>query len=379
MGDAAEALAIANLSYGLAKIQAVEARLGLEPTALFVGAPDLTVTRNPARWRQGFGYGGQLSWHPELAVLDAKPNGCGMLVSAVSAPPDEETVRGAAEQARAAALELDGVALSYDLGDSNHFVDALELEELLDSTFTAPAHLIVIHSSGHEHRPSSPFGPGLYLDESEELRRLARRLETEWGTLSVLTGEEASRYHAFCERVQLFNARRRELYARVLFGEHSPICNLTHQGMRAPGVFQLGAYGFAREAAERSVVPLTLGPDQPVYLLRPRPSFSEAAIARLGWTERAERLGLTARLRSADLLPHGGGYAFPDLARLLRVESLGGDRRRFVLEDRAGESVEVEDVRALPFVYRDLEVLARIRELELARPLARYRIRFVIK
>ena len=35
--------------------------LGLEPRALFIGTPDATVTRNRYRWRQGFGYGGQVS------------------------------------------------------------------------------------------------------------------------------------------------------------------------------------------------------------------------------------------------------------------------------------------------------------------------------
>ncbi len=368
------------MAHGLAKIQHVEALLGLEPVALFVGAPDLTVTRNAARFRQGFGYGGQLHWHPELAVLDAKPNGCGMLIAALSGPPDERQVREAARAAREAALELDGVPLRYDLGESNHFVDVCELEQVLDEGGRElPRHLLVVHSSGHEHRPGSPFGPGLYLDESEELRRRARRFETPWGSLSVLSGEEARGFHAFCVRVQEFNARRRELYARALVGEHTPICNATHQGLRAPGVFQLGAYGFARDEADRTILPLTLGPDQPVYLLRPRPGFSDAAIAKLGWRERAEREGVLAELRAADLLPHGGGYAFPALARLRGVEALGGDRRRFSLEDREGNAVTVEEIRELPFSFRGPEVLARLRELELAIPLARYRIRFVVR
>jgi hypothetical protein len=378
LGDVAEQLCQANMTFGLAKLQYAEEHLGLPPAALFVGAPDATVTRNTERWRSGFGYGGQVRWHPSLAVLDSKPNGCGMLVGAPDAAPEERVVRDAARSARNASLTLDGVELRYDLGESNHFVDALELEEVLAPQLVdqLPAHLFIIHSSGHEHRATSPLGPGLYLDESEELRAAADVVQTPWGTVSLLRDAEARAFFAFCARVQAFNLERRKLYAGLLFGPHSVLCNATHQGLRAPGVFHLGAYWFE----EASLYPLTLGPDQPVYLLRPRPNFSLAVIERLGWRERAERLGVLPLLCSANLLPHGGGYCFPDLQRLVTVEPRGGDRRVFVLERSSdGALVRVEDARALPFAFRDMAVLARLMELEMADPVARYRIRFVVQ
>jgi hypothetical protein len=374
-GDVAEALCLANMRVGLAKIHYAEQELGLEPRACFVGTPDATVTRNTLRWAAGFGYGGLVCWDPELFVLDAQPNGCGMLVGALDGPPSEERVREAAARARSSRLTLEGVELSYDLGESNHFVDVLELEESLQPLEpAAPAHLFIIHSSGHEHRAASPFGPGLHLHRSEALRRLARRLDTPFGPLHLLQGEPARAFHRFCVAVQSFNARRRELYGRVLFGGHRVVSNWTHQGLRAPGELLLGAYH-----AGPGLYPLTLGPDLPVYLLRSRPSFSRDVLRRLGWEERASRLGLLDRLLRASLLPHGGGYCFPGLRQLRGVE-IRGEQRCFELQPEAGgEPFIVEDVRSLAFAYRGEEVLQRLVELELGEPVARYRISFVTK
>jgi hypothetical protein len=377
VGDAAEQLCRANMTFGLAKIQHVQDQLDLPADAIFVGAPDATVTRNTHRWAAGFGYGGLVRWSPEIAVLDALPNACGMLLSAPSTRPDRDTVVEAARRARAAQLTLDGVPLAYDLGESNHFVDALELEQVLvDDAPDLPADLFVIHSSGQEHRERSPWGPGLYLHLSAELRRRATTFTTPWGPLSLLRDADAVDFFRFCDRVQSFNQRRRALYGRLLFGEHRPLCNATHQGMRAPGLFHLGSYWFDDTA---SLFPLTLGPDQPVYLVRPQPNIAEAQLERLGWLERAERLGASDSLQQANLLPHGGGYAFRELEHLVRVESRADGRRRFILARRDAPPLELDEIRALPFVYRDLAVLQRTIDLGLAQPVARYAIRFVIK
>src|SRR5262245_27300882 len=93
VGDSGMALCEAVAPYGVAKIHHVQEELGLPPDATFVGAPDATITRNPQRWGQGFGYGGAYAWSGELAVLDIKSNACGMLVGALAERPDFEAVR----------------------------------------------------------------------------------------------------------------------------------------------------------------------------------------------------------------------------------------------------------------------------------------------
>ena len=379
VGDVAEQLCQANMRYGLARIHWAQRELGRNPDAIFIGAPDATVTRNRQRWRGGFGYGGQVRWSPDLAVLDALPNGCGMLVLATDGGPSEAEVRAAAADARSARLSLDGVSLAYDLGESNHFVDCCQLEEVLDPALGTkpPEQLSIIHSSGHEHRSSSPFGPGLYLHLSEELQRTARRISTPWGPIALLEGAAADRYHAFCARVQRFNHDRRELYARHIFGEHRVVCNATHQGMRAPGLFHLGSYWFDEAASPAALYPLTLGPDQPVYLVRARPNFSGDVLDELGWADRAAELGVREHLDGANLLPHGGGYSYPELERLVGVD--GAEHRTFRVQRSDGETICIDDIRAPAFGYRGAEVLQRMTELEMGDPVARYRIRFVVK
>ncbi|PIE19931.1 MAG: hypothetical protein CSA65_00350 [Proteobacteria bacterium] len=378
VGDLGAELCQANVTFGLAKIHAVQRALGRTPNACFVGAPDATVTRNPRRWQQGFGYGGFYSIDEDLAILDSKPNACGVLVGALPGAPDEREVREAAEAVRRERLELEGVELTYDLHESNHFVDACELEEALvdDPTLALPRHILVLHSSGHEHRRESPFGPGLYLDESPELARLATRHETPWGNLSVLTGDDARAYYRFCQRVQRFNAERRELYAAKLFGEFRAVINATHQGFRRPGQHYLGAYWFEHES---QLFPLTLGPDQPLFLLRPRTNFRPATLDQLGFAERAERLELTPRLLGANVLPHGGGYRLE--GRYLGAEGERDGERRYLIDrgDPDHPPFALEHIRQLPFTYRDERVLERTVALGMAEPVARYRVRFVVK
>ena len=85
--DGGSSLGLANMRYGLAKIHYLQEQLDLPANAVFVSAPDLTVTRNASRWESGYGYGGVINWGDgslDLAVLDLKPNACG--VTKISLP-----------------------------------------------------------------------------------------------------------------------------------------------------------------------------------------------------------------------------------------------------------------------------------------------------
>jgi len=43
------------MKFGLAKIHYTQYKLGMEPNATFISAPDETVTRNKVRWESGIG------------------------------------------------------------------------------------------------------------------------------------------------------------------------------------------------------------------------------------------------------------------------------------------------------------------------------------
>ena len=167
VGDVGEQLCAANMPYGIAKIHEAQRQLGPPADATFVGAPDATVTRNVKRWTQGFGYGGRIRWSGDFAVLDIKSNGCGMLVGTLPEVPEREELMERARTLVEDGLEVEGIPIEYDLDHGNHFLDVCETTSSEEED--APPAYFVMHSSGHEHRDSSPFGCGIYYDADESL------------------------------------------------------------------------------------------------------------------------------------------------------------------------------------------------------------------
>jgi hypothetical protein len=257
------------------------------------------------------------------------------------------------------------VALEYDLGNGNHFLDVFEVED-----GAAPGlgrWVFILHGSGREMRRASARGPGMYWDESAELGALAEVVETPWGGLHVLRGERARDWWAFMRWVDDFHGRRRALQADFLFGAGNwrAITNGTHQGLRADTSAVLGALVF--EPGAEAVYPLTLRPDLPAYLLRGRPNVREEVLERAGLAERAARHGLLGRLRGANLLPHGGGYTYPRFHAAVQTIGLRDEERRFRLEPVDGGPAELlATPKDLAPDFRGREVLDRVQELELA-------------
>jgi hypothetical protein len=382
--DSGARLCEANVPYGLAKIHHAQVDMGLPPDASFVGSPDCTVTRNERRWSQGFGYGGVYQWTGDFAVLDVKTNSCGMLAGTLPDLPALEQVRERMHALDREPLELDGIALDNDLTESNHFVDVFTVDAAA-STEQLPGgarHAFIMHSSGHELRGATAAGPGLYWDESHELRAMAREVTTPWGTLHVLEGDAARRWFEFYRRVQDFTHRRRELLARHLFGAFDVVVNATHQGLvRGVNQANIGCYHYEDPApGAEPLFPLTLSATLPAFLVRGQKNLGDAAVARLGWGERLERHGLEERIRSTNVLPHGGGYRFPHVRGVARVIEDGPDRRRFELEpaEPGGERIAVETPRPLGYEYRGLEVKDRLEELALGRTVVKLDLDYVL-
>jgi hypothetical protein len=379
VGDAGEGLCAANMPYGIAKIQEVQRQLGLPQDATFIGAPDATVTRNSRRWTQGFGYGGRLQWTGDFAVLDIKSNACGMIVAALSEAPPFEQIRERARKLVQEPLVVDGIAVEFDLGEGNHFLDLCRVRSTDGTTASNNETLAIIHSSGHEHRERTPHGPGIYYDASEELQRMAERRDTPWGPLHVLRGEDGARWHEIYQWVQRFSLARREALARALLDDLDVVCNRTHQGLLAVNDAILGCYCFDDDDLERGqLFPLTLSPELPAYLVQPRPNLSAQALEKAGFAERAERHGLSDRLARANVLPHGGGYSYSQYRGVSRVLE-DGEIRRFEMVRPDGRIDVVEDVRAAAYGYRGDEVRRRMVELDLGTPRVELEITYVLR
>jgi hypothetical protein len=260
---------------------------------------------------------------------------------------------------------LEGIPVSWDFGKSNHFISALEL----DVPVAGRRFAVVVHGSGPELRKAGPWGPGLYLEESPALAALATTAATPWGPLHVLTGGDAAGYRRGYETVERLSCERREAIAQALFPGVQPLSNTTHQGAAAANDYQLGCVVGSGER----LVPVVLRTDLPVALVRVRPNLSDEAIARLRFGPRARRLGLLSALRSADILPHGGGYTLRGYARVARVFEDGAGGRIFELAQKGGGRAYHRNFRQAPFGYRGEEVVQRLEELGLGEVVARGR------
>ncbi|MBC7288885.1 MAG: hypothetical protein H5T86_12785, partial [Armatimonadetes bacterium] len=362
------------MTFGLAKILWWQLKIGLQPAASFIAAPDCTITRNSARWLSGFGYGGKLFYDfPEPAVvLDVKPNACGMLVGGIEQLPSQEELTDRLARLLNSSATLDGVPLSWDFAAGNHFVDVFSVHPMKPHLQLPPFGFIV-HSACPELRAESAAGPGLYWDKSQALLASAEEISTPWGPLRVLRGGKAQDYLDFFSYCADFAARKRLLAAEVLFGDFTVISNRFHQGLLPDGRVLLGSH----HSLWPEPLPMTLRPDLPSYLMSGLPNVraeSLPAHAISGAADYAARC-----LGEANIVPHGGGYALDGIRKLVNVVDRG-ERRLFELEREATSTAElISDPGTLPTRYRGRQVLMKTIEHGLGEPIARLDPVLVIK
>jgi hypothetical protein len=377
--DGATHLCKANMKYGLAKIHWVQERLGLRPDATFVSTPDMTVSRNTARWKSGFGYGGKINWgdgNTELVILNSKPNTCGMLVGGLDRLPDSAELVYKLDQVRQRKAEIDGIEIEWDFHRSNHFIDLFWVKPLTE--INLPEYVFIIHSSARELTQDNKKGFGLYYDKSPLLGDMAEKFDTPFGPLHVLTGPLASEYYEFYRYAEEYSKKKRVLAAELLFGEFQLISNEVHQGLANLNEILLGCHLLNDKDPER-ILPFVLRADVPAYLVKGKPNLLETEIEALGFTQRAQRLGVYDKLRNANIVPHGGGYAFPDLLHVCRVLEYG-DHRYFEVDQLTDRGKKVlSDLRDIPFTYRGREVVLKTLELNLCELVAKLVPRYVLR
>ena len=363
VADLATELCRVNTAVGLAKIHWAQRALGREPDALFLGGPDMTVTRNLPRWESGFAYGGVVDWgggEEPLVVLEVKPNVCGMLVAGLAELPTAATLAERLAGLRRDPGEVDGLPLEFDLDRSNHFVNLYRLLPGAPAGQGGSQHVVILHGAAPEIRDDHRYGWGLYWDRSPALRRAARRFNTPWGPLHVLVGASAETYFTAQRQAAEFAAQRRLVQAHRLFGELTVLANDLHQGLTSPSRMYLGCHPVSDPGAP---LPFTVRPGEVAYLLR---GAGRVDLARVTWAERARSLGLAERVEEIRLLPHGAGYAVAGPGEVTREP--GADRPHVWLS-RAG--VRTDSPREMVTGYRGEEVLTRALELGLGEIAAR--------
>ena len=376
--DSASKLCRLNFRYGLAKMHLVQAHLGMEPTTTFIAAPDCTISRNLDRWRGGIGYGGKVTWGDgtePLVFIDTMPNACGMLVGSLNEIPDPiELIQRVHElNASSGEVEIEGVPIHWNFGAGNHFISVFEIfpNPSVSDSSELPQYTFITHSSPSELKTDdNPKNLGFYYSKSETLQHFSETLETPFGDIHYLVGNNAKRYYEFFQWADSIGVKRRSLAAKMIFDDFNVIADTTHQGMNHLNEVMLGAHVFSNEG--KNLFPLTLRADLPCYLLKGIPNFSDESIETLNFADRIRKYGLEDRVHNANILPHGGGYTFPHIIAIPEIFETVEKRRYFSVDLGTGMGRQMfETPRELQFSYRGRNVLVQTLDLGLAEIVAR--------
>ncbi len=379
VSDSGAELCKANTVYGIAGIHYLQDQLGIPSDATFISTPDMTITRNTARWTSGFGYGGKISWGPgdkELIVLNVKPNACGMLVGSVDTLPDIKALIKKIHDMEAATIKIDNTKVQWDFYKSNHFIDIFIVKPTARVHLKFKKYAFIIHGSAPEFRNDNGSDFGLYYDQSSNLFNMAEHIKTPFQTMHILTGNKAKTYYKHVKYVENFSKRKRRLAAQLLFGEFSEISNENHQGLINMNEMLLGCHYMKNK---NTIYPLTLRGDLPAYLVKAVPNLNPDIIEYLGFEKRAQKLGIYEKLTQANIVPHGGGYVLTDILTVNKVIEIEGKRYFEVemLNDR-GKKI-ISEVKELPYEYRGRKVVLRAMELGIIKIVAKLIPQYILK
>ena len=374
LNDGTSKLCKANMKYGLAQFHIIQEKYGLEPNATFISSPDETISRNAFRWNSGLGYGGKLIWgkgNDKLVFLNTKPNHCGILVGGLERLPEIYDIIEGIDNIKSKILYYDNIKIDWDYGISNHFINCFETKNL--STLDLPPYMFMIHGSTPEFRDDT-YGTGLYIDKSKTLKSMAIEENTIFGKQYILLDSEAKEYLEFNKRASEFSNMKRRIVADNLFEDYDIICNQPHQFLKDYNNMYLGSNctDLTCDIIKYNIFPTTLRADIAAYLFKGKQNFSETTLKNMKFIKRAEKLGLLELLKNANVLPHGGGYSFPDIKKVRKVFEYK-DQRYFECELRTDtERLKiVRDVTNLQFEYRGRSVALKTLQLDLGEMVAR--------
>ena len=360
--DAATKLATANIQLGLAKILATQQILGLPLDASFIGSPDLTIPRNKHKWQWGMAIGGRLQWgdgFQPLIFLDPQINTSTALVATIDAMPDLPTLLDRIDRLRINQVTIDGIEMEWDLGRDNHFLNLYQVTSATEHL--ASEWVVIVHGGEGEVKKPSRLGWGLDFQQSHLLRERMQTVETPFGPTRVLTGQVASDYYAEFLRARAYSQQKRRVIAEELFPGCQVMSNELHHGYQNINTAVIGAYGFGDDL--QTIYPITLRSDLPAYLVRGMPNV------RADLLSNSVPDALRTRVGEANLLPHGGGYAFPEVADLDTILSRNQERFAVFRMSNGGQRVTA-DLTSIPFEYRGEAVMGRVREWRLATDVA---------
>ncbi len=351
--DSATNLARTNMIYGLAKMHYVQETLGYPANALFIGATDMTTTRYPTKWQWGQAIGGMLSWGDgslPLVFLDLQISTSTALVGGLDREPDLRVVTARTDCLRRNRPNIMGIEVDWDYDNGNHFINAYRVKSV--SQENLPPYVFVVHGGDSEVKRPSALGTGLDYVKSQPLRDQMQVIHTPLGPARILIEQMARDYHAMYLHYEEYSKQKCLTIGEALFGTFTPISNQIHHGFADLNTALLSSYHF--KPGIDTLYPVTLRSDLPAYLIRGIPNINIEVLS-----EHSLPASVKRRVRNANILPHGGGYTFPEVTSVADTLIMN-DHRYFILNGTNGGKRVFAYPNALPYAYRGLEVVDRI-------------------
>ncbi len=384
LNDGTSKLCKANMKYGLAMFHTIQEKYGFNPSATFISSPDETISRNKFRWNSGLGYGGRLNWgdgNDKIIFLNVKPNCCGILVGGLEELPDPYNLIKKVDKIKSEELYFNQIKIDWDYGISNHFINCFETKNLSD--LDLPPYMFFIHGSAPEFRDDINDSFGLYIDKSKRLKDVAIEENSKFGKQYILLDSDAKDYFELSKKALEFSNKKREIIANNLFDYgYKTICNQPHQFLKDYNNMYLGSNctDINCQLIKSDLFPTTLRADIAAYLFKGNKNLSETTLRNQNLLERGEELELLSRLLDANILPHGGGYAFLDTKDVLDILEYK-DQRYFVtsLKSHASRLKIIRNVSEVQYEYRGRDIILKTLQLDLGEIIARLNPLFSLK
>lgn len=362
-------IAFLALKKGLRKIHTYMNLSGLEEKAIFVGAPDLSLTLNSGRFSNGFSIGGKLKWGNgdiEFIPIDLMINSCGVLSGFLENLPSKQDILERIRKLKSSKITLDGMDIIWDFGRKNHFIAVFE--SIQDNRF-----LFMIHSSAPEFKRDNIKGFGLYPSESKILQEKIKTVSTPHGNLRYIDGNDANAfYQQYCLSEQ-FSKDRRAYIASEVFGDFELISNVTHLGLTDMNTCLLGCYEFK---SENEVYPFLTTPSSNSFLVKGYRNLDLGLLKKFNIAHKAHELGYEKDLVNANIIPHGLGL---DININLNSAKVIASEDGYEIKD-GNYSLFIDDVDNLEHKYNSNNVLKRATDLKMCniidemRPMYQFKI-----
>jgi hypothetical protein len=199
--DPSEEIGRINATLYLAKIHYAQEKLGCEPRAMFIGAPDFTFQTSPHKFYASVPEGGKIIWgdrRHDFIPGDMEFDFCGMLVGTAENVSSLEEIIDAIHEIKEKEEEfkIDGKDVDLrNFSPGSHFLNIYKVQNYEASDL--PGRIAILHTSSNKMRD-------LLIDF---VRERGDEIPTPFGKLHVLLDADAREYAKKCEYASNFSKK----------------------------------------------------------------------------------------------------------------------------------------------------------------------------